>query len=152
MNGIEKITAQIQKDVQSEIDALLKQAQEESAAIQADYKAKAAALQQDILAKGQQAAEERIERQTRAAELEARKLLLQTKQEKIDDSFRRAHAALPSDRAHRNIPAAPGVFEKEKSLKTVPNKNASLAEFPKECAIRNVSGPDQRLMNQHAAP
>ncbi|MBQ6808562.1 MAG: V-type ATP synthase subunit E [Firmicutes bacterium] len=94
MNGIEKITAQIQKDVQSEIDALLKQAQEESAAIQADYKAKAAALQQDILAKGQQAAEERIERQTRAAELEARKLLLQTKQEKIDDSFRRAHKKL----------------------------------------------------------
>lgn len=94
MNGIEKITAQIQNDVQKEIDALLAQAQEEAAAIKADYTAKAEAAQKDLRAKGQLAAQERVERQTRAAELEARKLLLQAKQEKIDDAFRRAHKKL----------------------------------------------------------
>ena len=62
MNGIEKITAQIQSDMQQEIDALLAKGTAQAAAIRADYQARAQEAYAQGVAKGQQAAAERLDR------------------------------------------------------------------------------------------
>ena len=76
MNGIEKITEKIQNEMQQEIDSLLLAAEEASAAIKKSYEEQAQTIYNETLAKGKQDAAARIERQTRVAELEARKLIL----------------------------------------------------------------------------
>lgn len=90
MDGIEKITAKIAADAQSEIDALTAQAKQEAADITADFQAQAAALKRELRAKGEQAAAERGERMASVAQLERRKAELAAKQALLDRSFDRA--------------------------------------------------------------
>ena len=56
MNGIEKITGQIEADVQREIDDLTAQAQAQAAEILADYEARARAEAEATLKRGALAA------------------------------------------------------------------------------------------------
>ena len=74
MNGIEKITGQIEADVQREIDDLTAQAQAQAAEILADYEARARAEAEATLKRGALAAAQREERLGDMARLEARKL------------------------------------------------------------------------------
>lgn len=90
MDGIEKITARINQDVQREIDALHAQAQTQAGQIQADYAARAQALREELTRRGERAAAEREERMASVAQLEGRKVILAAKQEMLDRAFDRA--------------------------------------------------------------
>ena len=87
MNGIEKITGQIDADVQKEIDELTAQAQAQAAEISAKYEAQAKSDSGAILQKGTQDAAQREERLASVAQLEARKLVLAAKQERVGKAF-----------------------------------------------------------------
>lgn len=87
MDGIEKITARINADMDQEIAQLKAQAQQQSDAILAEARAQAQSLEADILSKGQKAADERLERLQSAAQMETRKLTLGAKQEVLGEAF-----------------------------------------------------------------
>ena len=69
MNGIEKITARIEQDARTEIEALLKETEEKAAAIRAEYEARAAAQADKAAQSSKQAAAQRLERLEGAAEM-----------------------------------------------------------------------------------
>lgn len=96
MNGIEKITAQINADTQAEIDRILGDANAQAEAIAAKYRTQAQAEDNDLLAKSQKAAAEREERLISAAQMEARKSLLAVKQEMVERAYQRALEKLRS--------------------------------------------------------
>jgi len=94
MNGIDKITARIEQDARQESDSVLAQAQTRADEITASFQAQADALKTAEKAKGEKAAADRLERLTGSADMEAKKMLLATKQSCIDDAFARAQKAL----------------------------------------------------------
>ena len=87
MNGIEKITGQIDADVQKEIDAALDQARAQAKEIEARYASQAEAQAEAIRRKGEQDAALRRERLVDVARLEARKTLLAAKQDLVGQAF-----------------------------------------------------------------
>lgn len=87
MNGIEKITGQIDADVQKEIDAALDQARAQAQEIEARYTSQAEAQAEAIRRKGEQDAALRQERLVDVAKLEARKSLLAAKQDMVGQAF-----------------------------------------------------------------
>ncbi len=87
MNGIEKITGQIDTDVQKEIDAALDQARAQAQEIQDRYASQAQTQAEAIRRKGEQDAALRQERLVDVAKLEARKTILAAKQELVGQAF-----------------------------------------------------------------
>ena len=87
MNGIEKITGQIDADVQKEIDAALDQAKAQAREIEDRYASQAQAQAEAIRRKGEQDAALRQERLVDVAKLEARKSLLAAKQDLVGQAF-----------------------------------------------------------------
>ena len=87
MNGIEKITGQIDADVQKEIDAALDQARAQAREIEDRYASQAQAQAEAIRRKGEQDAALRQERLVDVAKLEARKSLLAAKQDLVGQAF-----------------------------------------------------------------
>lgn len=87
MDGIEKITAKINADMDQEIALLKAQAQQESGAILDQARAQARSQSEEILTKGRKAAGERLERLESAAHMETRKLRLAAKQEVLGEAF-----------------------------------------------------------------
>ena len=90
MNGIEKITQQLNTDAQAEIDRILGDARAEADRITAQYKARAESEKRDLETKNQRAAAEREERLVSAAQMEARKVILAAKQEMVEQTYQRA--------------------------------------------------------------
>ncbi len=90
MEGIEKITAKIAQDAQSEVDQINAQAQAQADEVLAQARAQAEKLSADILSRGEKAAAERLERLKSAAQMERRKLELSAKQEVLGEAFDRA--------------------------------------------------------------
>ena len=87
MNGIEKITGQIDADLQKELDDLKAQTQTRAAEITAGYDRQAQELTQSILERGRREADLRRERLDSVAQLEARKLTLSANQEMVARAF-----------------------------------------------------------------
>ena len=87
MNGIEKITGQIDADVQKEIGAALDQARAQAKEIEARYASQAEAQAEALRRKGEQDAALRRERLVDVARLEARKTLLAAKQDMVGQAF-----------------------------------------------------------------
>ena len=87
MNGIEKITGQIDADVQKEIDDALAQARRQAGEIEARYAAQAEAQAEEIRRRGQRDSGLRRERLVDMARLEARKRLLSAKQDMVGQAF-----------------------------------------------------------------
>ena len=87
MNGIEKITGQIDADVQKEIDAALDQARAQAQEIEDRYASQAQTQAEAIRRKGEQDAALRRERLVDVARLEARKTLLAAKQDLVGQAF-----------------------------------------------------------------
>ena len=94
MNGIENIIARIEEDAQNEVNEILARASAEADAISAKYAEAAKEDADAILEKGEKAAADRTLRLQGVAGLDARKMLLKTKQEMIDRAFREAEAKL----------------------------------------------------------
>lgn len=87
MNGIEKITGQIDADVQKEIDASLDQARAQAQEIEARYESQAQTQAEAIRRKGEQDAALRQERLVDVAKLEARKTILAARQDMVGQAF-----------------------------------------------------------------
>ena len=87
MNGIEKITGQIDADVQKEIDAALDQARAQAQEIEDRYASQAQTQGEALRRKGEQDAALRRERLVDVARLEARKTILAAKQELVGQAF-----------------------------------------------------------------
>lgn len=87
MNGIEKITGQIDADVQKEIGAALVQARAQAKEIEARYESQAQTQGEALRRKGEQDAALRRERLVDVARLEARKTLLAAKQDMVGQAF-----------------------------------------------------------------
>ena len=87
MNGIEKITGQIDADVQKEIGAALDQARAQAKEIEARYESQAQTQGEALRRKGEQDAALRRERLVDVAKLEARKTLLAAKQDLVGQAF-----------------------------------------------------------------
>ena len=94
MNGIENIIARIEEDAQNEVNEILARASAEADAISAKYAEIAKNETEAILEKGEKAAQDRTLRLQGVAGLDARKMLLKTKQEMIELSFREAEGKL----------------------------------------------------------
>ena len=94
MNGIEKITARIEKDTNAEIEAMLQEAREKAAAIRAGYEAQARAEAEKAAAACKQTAQQRMERLEGSAQMEAKTMVLATKQACIDKAFDKAKEQL----------------------------------------------------------
>lgn len=73
MNGIEKITARIDAEVQAEIERILADARAEADRVAGGYQAQAKAEAAELKAKNEKAAAEREERLVSVAQMEARK-------------------------------------------------------------------------------
>ena len=87
MNALEKLTDQIDADMQKEIDAALVQARSQAQEIQSWYESQAQIQVEAIRRKGQQDAVFRQERLVDEAKMEARRDILATKQELIGRAF-----------------------------------------------------------------
>ncbi|MBR5478965.1 MAG: hypothetical protein IKU84_02190 [Clostridia bacterium] len=96
MNGIENIIARIEEDAEQEINKILADARGKAEEISAKYASLAAKETEAILEKGKKSADDRTVRLQGVAGLDARKMLLRTKQEMIDAAFRTAEEKLTS--------------------------------------------------------
>ena len=98
MNGIEKIIAHLEADTQAEIDAHAAETKARCDEILAEAQAQADAVYAERIKVGQKEAALQEERLCSAAEMEAKKSILNFKQNTIGDTFlaaERAIAALP---------------------------------------------------------
>ena len=84
MNGIEKISARILADAETEAAAIRAQAEEKAAQIRADYDRRIELEQQRLTAEAQAEADKQLERDQGAARMAARRQLLETKQALVD--------------------------------------------------------------------
>ncbi len=87
MNGIDKITAKINADMDQEIAQLQEKSRQQCETIQADGRAQAQQIQEEILRRGRKASAERLERLKSAAQMETRKQRLAAKQEVVGEAF-----------------------------------------------------------------
>lgn len=90
MTGIEKITGRITADAEAEAQGVLAEAETQANAITARYQAEAERVGREARAKGEAAAADREEHLASAAGMQARQLLLSTRQELLDAAFDRA--------------------------------------------------------------
>ena len=93
MNGIEKISARILADAETEAAAIRAQAGEKAAQLRADYDRRIELEQQRLK---QAEADKQLERDQGAARMAARRQLLETKQALVDAAFRQAEQQLLS--------------------------------------------------------
>ena len=100
MNGIEKITARIERDARAEIDLINAEADAQCAAILAEAEARAAEVYEKRMESGRRENAVRTERMAAAADMEQRKATLAFKQEMVGEAFAQAITAvseLPQD-------------------------------------------------------
>ncbi|MGI6029492.1 MAG: V-type ATP synthase subunit E [Candidatus Heteroscillospira sp.] len=90
MNGIEKITARILADAQTEADAVKAEAEARCAQIRGEYDKKAQEEYWRLVRSGVADCEARVQRLGRTAEMEAKKNLLALKQELVSAAFDQA--------------------------------------------------------------
>lgn len=94
MNGIDKITGRINADADAEVAAVLREAERQASEIQSSYEQLAEAEYQKTVERGKREADERVGRLGGVAQLEAKKLMLATKQSLLDEAFDQALAQL----------------------------------------------------------
>lgn len=94
MTGVDKITAKIISDAESDARARLAQAEAECEKIRADYKARAAEMRDAMTAAAEHEAEEFVSRAKSSAAVEKRNILLNAKSEMIDTAFDTALAEI----------------------------------------------------------
>ena len=90
MNGIEKITARIERDSQAEIDQVLQEAKDKAEQIHEEYKVKAAAAKTAAEDVARQAGQRRLSQLESSAQMEAKSVVLAAKQACMDEVFAKA--------------------------------------------------------------
>lgn len=87
MNGIEKLTGRIYEEAEKEASTIIGAAEKEAHDITAKFEATALEEYEIIVKKGKLAAEQREERLASSAKLEAKKLVLESKQAMVSKAF-----------------------------------------------------------------
>ena len=87
MNGLDRITSRIEAEAQGEIDSILDAGKAETQRVVDDWRARIDAEARALKAKNERAAAEREERLKSAAEMDARKTILQAKQELVEEAY-----------------------------------------------------------------
>lgn len=87
MNGLERITSRIEAEAQSEIDGILDAGKAETRRIVDSWRERIEAETLALAEQNEKAAAEREERLKSAAEMDARKTILQAKQEMVDEAY-----------------------------------------------------------------
>ena len=87
MNGLERITSRIEAEAQSEINGILDAGEAETRRIVDSWRERIDAETLALAEKNEKAAAEREERLKSAAEMDARKTILQAKQEMVDEAY-----------------------------------------------------------------
>ena len=87
MNGLERITSRIEAEAQSEIDGILDAGKAETRRIVDSWRERIEAETLALTEQSEKAAAEREERLKSAAEMDARKTILQAKQEMVDEAY-----------------------------------------------------------------
>ena len=90
MTGIEKITARIEADAQSEVTRIRSEADERCAALRAEYDKKAQDAYWERIRAGVKECESRVDRMGRLAQMESKKSVLSLKQSMVGEAFDRA--------------------------------------------------------------
>ncbi len=90
MTGIEKITARIEADAQSEVARIKSEADERCAALRAEYDKKAQDAYWERIRAGVKECESRVDRMGRLAQMESKKSVLSLKQAMVGEAFDRA--------------------------------------------------------------
>jgi len=96
MNGIDKITARIRDDAKTESEAALAEARREVEEILKDFDKEAASRAEETARRGALQADEQYKRRESIADLEARKKVLEAKQDMLDTAFARVPEAINS--------------------------------------------------------
>ena len=94
MNGLEKIIARIEADAAADAARMEEEAKQQSEAILSEGEAKAQESYWQKVKAGVKATEDRVQRIGKAADMEARKILLSSKQELVDETFQKAEEKL----------------------------------------------------------
>lgn len=100
MNGIEKITARIETEAKAEVDGILREGEEKAAAIRKQYETQAVQESKAAAEAGREAAKRQLERLESAAQMDAKKQMLATKQDVLNSAFDKVQAhllALPDE-------------------------------------------------------
>lgn len=87
MNGLERITSRIEAEAQSEINDILDAGKAETRRIVDSWRERIEAETLALTEQSEKAAAEREERLKSAAEMDARKTILQAKQEMVDEAY-----------------------------------------------------------------
>lgn len=152
MKGIEKITARIAADAAAEIEVVEAESKVKCDEITAQYAKKAEAKYAEVLAAGMEENEQRVQRTDRTAKLDAKKALLQLKQDMVTETFTEAAkkiceisedeyvSFLAKEAAAAVITGQEDIILNEKDRETVGKKvvkaaNAILAEMGKEAHL-----------------
>ena len=85
--SIENITSKIIEDARTEAEAVLEQARSEARSILSEAEDKAAQIERKAEKEGREEKEKRIARRRSVADIDGRKLLLERKQQMIDECF-----------------------------------------------------------------
>ncbi len=94
MNGIEKIIAKLNADLQAELDAVRAETDEKCRLIIEDGKQAAQKEYDRLIAQGEKECELSVSHMSRTAQMESRKSILALKQEMVSRAFERAHEML----------------------------------------------------------
>lgn len=94
MNGIDKITARLEADAQSEINAMNAEIAAQCEEIKKQYEKSAQEEYARRIQAGTKACEDRVQRLGSAADMEAKKFILSFKQEMVGKAFDRAAEAI----------------------------------------------------------
>ena len=87
MNGLERITSRIEAEAQSEINGILSAGEAETRRIVDSWRERIETETRTLTEQNEKAAAEREERLKSAAEMDARKTILQAKQEMVDEAY-----------------------------------------------------------------
>ena len=151
MNGIEKITQQIEAETQREIDRILGAAKDEAAKVAAQYHAQAEGEARELAAKNEKAAAEREERLVSAAEMEARKVQLAAKQEMLEKAYALALEKLCAMPREQYVDVLAGLLEQASSTGTEEAVFSEKDSSAGEAAVKLVnerSGKHLRLSGE----
>lgn len=96
MKGLDKITERILSEARAEADGVISEAKGQAEEIMKEYEAEASTAYDERLAKGKADAESAADRKGRTARLQAKKEILSTKQELIDQAYSLAQEQLLS--------------------------------------------------------
>ncbi|MCR5826218.1 MAG: hypothetical protein K6G54_06610 [Oscillospiraceae bacterium] len=154
MNGLERITGRIEAEAKAEIDGILNAGRDEASRVVNGWRARIEAESRALAEQNEKAAAEREERLKSAAEMEARKTILQAKQEMVDAAYARALDALCSLSGEKKTKLLASLLQRASGSGTEEAvfSAADRADGERAVALANAESGKHLTLAQDAAP